>query len=143
MTDTRAPLMPTAVDQRADVFVREFADRIAPIQHYVAATYPGDHISTSFAMLTEQEKIGTLTVITHAVELCDFPSTFAHRRAANEAMRLAQYRLTVQPDDAVRWDFRVIYAKLLGRLASALASTYVEYPTDDGCYCGQPECGAC
>lgn len=134
--------MPTAVDQRADVFVAQFAERIAPIQHYVAATYPGDHISTSFAMLTEQEKIGTLTVVTHAVELCEFPSTFAHRRAANEALRLAHARLT-QPDDAVRWDFRVVYAKLIGKLASALAATYVEYPADDACHCGQPDCGAC
>lgn len=142
MTTTAAPQMPTAVDLLADRFVEDFAPRIAPIQHYVAAKYPTDHLSTSFAMLSEQEKIATITVVSHAVRFCEFRNVFEHRRAASEGIRLALGRLSTT--DEIRHDFRAVYASMIGHMSSALAATYVPDPSDDdSCYCGQPDCGAC
>lgn len=115
-TDT----MPTAVDQLADKFAKDFAFRISPIQHYVAAQYPGVP-GGAFSQLTEQQRIATLTVVTHAVEHCQFVNVFDHRRAAFSALDLARRALT---DERTEYRFRVVYARLISTLALNVAATY-------------------
>lgn len=135
-TDT----MPTAVDQLADKFAREFAYKISSIAHYVAAQYPNVPSGT-FSQLTESQKIATLTVVTHAVEHCQFVNVFDHRRAAQSALDHARRALT---DERTEYRFRVVYARLIGTLALNIAATYAPDPSDDdGCHCGNPDCGAC
>lgn len=123
MTTTEAPKMPTGVDILADQFVVDHAGQMSPIEQYTLAQY-----GKSFAKLPEQHKIATITVVTHAVQFCSFASTFQHRRAALQALRYATARLTTDENPMPRADFRAVYARFVGTLASAIAATYVEYP---------------
>lgn len=121
---TTAPQMPTAVDLLADRFVAEHADRISPIEFYVADKYN----ARSFDSLSEQHKLATLTVVTHAVQHCQFKTTFQHRRAALQALRMATGRLTASERPEPTHEFRAVYANLIGKLASNVAATYVPDP---------------
>lgn len=134
------PTMRTGIDLQADQFVQHYAERITPIQFWVVDQYR----ASSFAKATELQKLATLGVVMHAVELCEFKNVFQHRRAILEALRLATGRLTDTESTAPKHEYRSVYANLVGKLATLYAATHIPDPSeDDACRCGQPECGAC
>lgn len=116
------PVMRTGIDLQADQFVTHYAERLTPIQFWVMDQYRVH----SFAKATELQKLATLGVVIHAVELCEFQTTFQHRRAILEALRLATARLTDTGDTEPKPEHRDAYAKLVGKLAGIYAATHQE-----------------
>lgn len=119
MAINTTPSIPTAVDELASMFCEKFAERIAPIQHYVGAMYGG-----SFSLLSSEQRMSVLTVVHHAVQYGDFDGHAAYlRRAAAEGMRLAQTMLFGESTPDAH---RHIYAKFIGDMAKSIAETFPE-----------------
>lgn len=139
MTINTTPTIPTQVDLQADFFITQMEERLAPVQHWTRAAY-GD----SFDRISEQNKLATIHVVEHAVAYGGWKTDFTQRRAASEALRLATGRLMETGPNAPSADYKAVYARMIGKLASHIAATFVPDPSeDDACRCGQPDCGAC
>lgn len=116
------PAMRTGIDLQADQFVQHYAERITPIQFWVADQYR----ASSFAKATELQRLASLGVVLHAVELCEFATEFQHRRAILESLRLATGRLTETDNGGPKPEHRAAYATLVGKFAAAYATRYQE-----------------
>lgn len=121
MTINTTPSIPTGIDQQADLFIKDYAPRMVPIQFWVVDHYR----ASSFDKATELQKLATLGVVTHAVEYGIFPSEFQRRRAILEAMRLAHSRLTDTESTGPKPAHRSAYATLLGKLAERYAGSFL------------------
>ncbi len=105
-----------AVDQCADVLADKFAERIAPLTHYVGAMYG----QTTFSNLPLTQKLFVLAVAEHATSFGDLTG-FRRRRLASEALRYAQILLTAP---SVGYHDRLTVAVILGKLATSIAHSY-------------------
>ncbi len=120
MTINTTPSIPTGIDQQADVFIAEYAERMVPIQFWIV-----DHYSaSSFDRATELQKLAALGVVSHATRYGTFKTLFQHRRAILEALRLATSRLTNTESGQPTPEQRSAYAHLVATLSETYAGTF-------------------